>query len=77
MAIVFHGGLGETPWVCTDKAFEALDEMVDKYGGAPVHFISEPLLKNITGDPRWNEFWEKLGKSPDQVANFEFNPKLP
>jgi len=48
-----------------------------RYRNAPVNFPKEPMLRNIHDDPRWNELLSKLGKSPEQLAAIEFNPKLP
>ena len=47
------------------------------YQNAPVNFPKEPMLRNIHDDPRWNELLKKLGKSREQLAAIEFNPKLP
>ena len=60
-----------------DLAFAWLDKMYELYQDAAVNFPQEPLLKKIHGDPRWNEFLSKLGKSPEQLAAIEFDPKLP
>lgn len=60
-----------------DAAFEWLDRMYELYQEAPVNFPKEPLFRNLHDDPRWNEFLTKLGKSPDQLAAIEFDPKLP
>lgn len=60
-----------------DSAFEWLDKMYELYQNAPVNFPKEPMLRNIHDDPRWNELLKKLGKSREQLAAIEFNPKLP
>lgn len=51
--------------------------MYELYQDAPVNFPKEPLYRNLHDDPRWNELLEKLGKSPEQLARIEFDPKLP
>ncbi len=61
----------------TDAAFEWLDKMYELYQSAPVNFPNEPLLQKIHDDPRRNEFLVKIGKSPEQLAAIDFDPRLP
>ena len=57
----------------TDAAFEWIDKMYELYQSAPVNFPNEPLLQKIHDDPRWNEFLEKIGKSPEQLAAIDLD----
>ena len=44
------------------------------------HFASvlnSPFLQNLQGDPRWQEFEERTGVAAHQLAEIEFNPRLP
>ena len=50
--------------------------MYEVYQRVPVNFVKEPVFRKLHGDPRWNEFLEKIGKAPEQLAAIELDPKL-
>ena len=39
--------------------------------------MNEPLLGNLHADPRWDQFWQDLGRSPEQLAEIKFDLVLP
>ena len=60
-----------------DRAFVWLDRAVEYKDGGLTGILYEPLFANIHDDPRWLPFLESIGKSPEQLAAFEFNVTLP
>jgi hypothetical protein len=36
-----------------------------------------PFLANLYGDPRWQALLEEIGVAPHQLAEIQFNPRLP
>jgi TolB-like protein/thioredoxin-like negative regulator of GroEL len=61
----------------TDAAFAALDEMLERDGDLPGIILYEPLLWGLHDDPRWEELLVKIGKSPEDLAEVEFEWNLP
>jgi tetratricopeptide (TPR) repeat protein len=61
-----------------DMAFETLDVFL----GAQIKSNSalalrNPLFRNLEGDPRWDAWLERAGIAPHQLADIQFNPRLP
>ena len=38
---------------------------------------ADPFLDRIKSDPRWLPFLRKVGKAPEQLAQIEFDVKIP
>ncbi len=60
-----------------DRAFEWLDKAVQYKDPGLTDVSTEPLLANISDDPRWLPFLESIGKSPEQLAAIEFEVRIP
>jgi TolB-like protein/lipoprotein NlpI len=60
-----------------DRAFTWLDKALSYHGPGRALIVGNPLFANIHADPRWLQFLEKIGKSPEQLAAIEFNVRLP
>jgi len=60
-----------------DRAFEWLDKAVQYKDPGLTDVSTDPLLANISDDPRWLAFLESIGKSPEQLAAIEFEVRLP
>ena len=61
-----------------DQAFNLLNAEYEQNGkGSFFNVAGEPLLKNLHSDPRWLPFLEMIGRSPEQLANIEFNVFVP
>jgi pentatricopeptide repeat protein len=64
----------------TDRAFELLDEMLREGTQPPLGIYGgpyDPLLKNLKLDPRWQTYLEKIGRSSQQLAKFDFKITRP
>ena len=59
-----------------DRSFKWLDKMV-RYNSPMGAIYNEFSFANIHDDPRWLPFLESVGRSPEQLAAFEFNVTLP
>ena len=59
------------------RAFEWLDKAV----GGNDHYVSFMLdyqpFRKLYGDPRWDAFLEAMGRSPERLAQIEFDVELP
>ena len=60
-----------------ERAFEWLDKAVQYKDPGLTDVSTDPLLANISDDPRWLPFLESIGKSPEQLAAIEFEVTLP
>jgi TolB-like protein/Tfp pilus assembly protein PilF len=60
-----------------DTAFEWLEKAVQYKDPGLTDVSTDPLLANISDDPRWLPFLERIGKSPEQLAAIEFEVTLP
>ncbi len=61
----------------TDRAFEWLDKAVEYNDPGLPDIVTENLFANLRDDPRWLPFLESIGKSPEQLADIEFEVTLP
>jgi tetratricopeptide (TPR) repeat protein len=60
-----------------DRAFAWLDKAAE-YKVPSLSFIAvEPMFSILHDDPRWLQFMESIGKSPEQLAAIEFKVTLP
>jgi tetratricopeptide (TPR) repeat protein len=60
-----------------DAAFEWLDEAA-QVNDPGLSLLAVPIqFENIMDDPRWLPFLESIGKSPEQLAEIEFEVRLP
>jgi TolB-like protein/Flp pilus assembly protein TadD len=60
-----------------ERAFEWLDKAVQYKDPGLTDVSTDPLLANLSDDPRWLPFLESIGKSPEQLAAIEFEVRLP
>ena len=51
-----------------DAAFEWLGKAVEYKDTGLVMVASDPILKQLNGDPRWLAFLRSQGRAPDQLA---------
>ena len=58
----------------TDLAFEWLGKAATSGDGVSMAAV-HPFLLKLHDDPRWLPFLQSIGKSPEQLAGFEFNLK--
>ena len=59
-----------------DEAFRFLRIRVEQEGHA-AGLANHPLFTRIHDDPRWLPFLHSIGEAPEQLAEIEFNPRLP
>jgi len=70
-----------------DAAFEWLDRYLAKpesligaetgtYGGAK-NYVGRPTFRNLHDDPRWAEFRERVGMSPERLAALDVDLTIP
>ncbi len=62
-----------TCYVTRVKPEAAAKQYVAQLGGA----ATNPLFRNLHGDPRWMPFLRSINQTPDQVAAFGFNVEPP
>jgi len=60
-----------------DAAFEWLDRSVAQNEDGLNQQFDNPLYRKLHGDPRWAEFLETTGTSPEQLAAIKFEVRLP
>jgi hypothetical protein len=60
-----------------DEAFRYLRIEAEQNGGIQGHVANGPLLRRLHNDPRWLPFLREFGLAPEQLAEIEFNPRLP
>ena len=61
----------------TDQAFEWLHKAMEHDDPGLSQIITQPQFMVLHGDPRWEAFLTKLGKSPAQLDAIEFEVTLP
>ena len=67
-----HAWLGNA-----DQAFHYLERTLAEAPGYLGGIATHPLFSRIHDDPRWQAFVEKAGQSAEQLAEIEFDLKLP
>lgn len=60
-----------------DRAFEWLDNAVEYGDPGLVEIPGWPLFENLWGDPRWLPFLRSAGFAPEQLAQIDFEVRLP
>ncbi len=60
-----------------DEAFRYLRLQAEREDGLKGHVINGPYFKRLHNDPRWLPFLREFGLTPEQLAEIEFNPRLP
>ncbi len=60
-----------------DAAFEWLDRAVAQNEDGLSQQFDNHLYRKLHGDPRWDDFLERTGTSPAQLAAIEFDVRLP
>ena len=62
-----------------DRAFTWLNKAADVKDPALNRLPSPfgPMFENLRADPRWLPFLESIGRAPEQLAEIEFNVRLP
>ena len=60
-----------------DQAFQYLRRWAGVDPGSLGNLASDPLLRRLHDDPRWLPLLEDFGRTPEQLARIEFNPRLP
>jgi hypothetical protein len=60
-----------------DAAFTWLDKAIAQNEDGLTSQFSQPYYKPINSDPRWAEFLETVGSSPERQAAIEFKVTLP
>lgn len=60
-----------------DRAFKWLEKAVAGNQPGLTAIVGYPEFRNLHDDPRWLPFLESIGKSPAQLADIEFEMKLP
>ena len=61
-----------------EDSVRLLNEWIDTPGNLvsfQVEFTA-PILANLHGTPGWNQVLERIGRSPERLANIEFSPLL-
>ena len=61
----------------TDRAFEWLERAVEYHDPGLSLIVVEPHFASLGNDPRWAEFLQRLGKSPEQLDAIRFDVTLP
>jgi len=59
-----------------DRAFEWLDRAVEYKDSGLIEVGVHPLLAGLHTDPRWQPFLKKVGRSPERLAEIDFNVAL-
>ena len=61
----------------TEDAFAWLDRAVERKDPGLREILETRLFDRIRSDPRWLPFVRKLGKAPEQLAQFKFEVPVP
>jgi TolB-like protein/Tfp pilus assembly protein PilF len=61
----------------SDRAFEWLEIAFKNHDAGLGQINTEPIIANLHEDPRWEPFLERLGMTSHQLAEVEFEPRLP
>ena len=60
-----------------DEAFAWLDKAAERKDAGLAEIQLDPYLERIRSDPRWLPFLQRLGSAPEQLAQIEFDVKIP
>ena len=60
-----------------DEAFRYLKHTAESNDGALEGLAKHPLFTKLHDDPRWLPFLRSAGQALEQLAEIEFNPRLP
>jgi adenylate cyclase len=60
-----------------DEAFHYLRLQAEQKEGIRGNITSGPFFRRLHDDPRWLPFLREFGLTPEQLAEIEFNPRLP
>jgi len=60
-----------------DLAFEWLGKAVEFKDGGLSEILSEKMFSNLYDDPRWLPFLQQINYAPEQLAEIQFNVRLP
>ncbi len=60
-----------------DGAFEWLDKAATLRDPGLSNITIDPLMENIRRDPRWARFLRRIGRASEQLAEINFDVKLP
>jgi TolB-like protein/Tfp pilus assembly protein PilF len=60
-----------------DLAFEWLDKAVEFKDSGLSEILREKMFSNLYDDPRWLPFLKQINYAPEQLAEIQFNVKLP
>ena len=60
-----------------DRAFRWLDRAVDYEDPGLLEIFARPEFEALEDDPRWDDFLERIGKSPEELGGVEFEVELP
>jgi adenylate cyclase len=61
----------------SDRAFEWLDRALAQDDQSLVEAVLHPEFAHVHDDPRWVPLLRRLGLAPDQLADLEFEAKVP
>lgn len=60
-----------------DAAFEWLDRAFERNQFLLLMALSSQEFNPVRSDPRWDDLLRRLDRHPDQLADIQFNPKIP
>ena len=60
-----------------DRAFHYLQRTADLFRPQLDGIADHPLMKKLHDDSRWQPFLEMVGQTPEQLADFEFDVRVP
>ena len=60
-----------------DEAFRYLEIAAKEASGIRCIISTDPFFRRLHDDPRWLPFLLSIGQAPEQLAEIEFNPRLP
>jgi hypothetical protein len=61
----------------SDEAFRYLRLAAEQDGGIQDNLAMDPRFTRLHDDPRWLPFLREFGRTPEQLAEIRFNPRLP
>ena len=67
-----HGWTGNA-----DEAFRYLEIAAEETWGISRIISTDPFFRRLHDDLRWLPFLRSIGQAPEQLAEIEFNPRLP
>jgi TolB-like protein len=60
-----------------DKAFDYLQRTAETHPTYLYGIADHPLMTKLHDDPRWQPFLVSIGQTPEQLAEFEFDVRVP